>query len=101
MEGASAMGRLARRHTDTANSLGLRAARRMALQSATVPADQVDETYYRETEFLGMAVDLAASHLSLACDRRRSRFEAVVRKTLDLETDRILAQIAKGPRSPQ
>jgi hypothetical protein len=95
------MDRLARRHTVTANSIGLRAARRMALQSATVPAEQVDETFFRETEFLSMAVNIAADDLSLPSDRSRSRFEAAVQKTLDLETDRILALIAKGPRSLQ
>lgn len=93
--------RLAKRHAVAANQLGLRAARRMALQSATVSPDQVEESYYRETEFLGMAVGLAAEGLDLACDRTRGRFEATVRKALDVETDRILALIAKGSASLQ
>lgn len=95
------MGRLAKRHAVAANELGLRTARRMALQSATVPADQVDESYYRETEFLGMAVGLAAENLELGCDRTRGRFEATVRAALDAETDRILALIARGTPSLQ
>ena len=66
--------RLAKRHAVAANQLGLRAARRMALQSATVSPDQVEESYYRETEFLGLAVGLVAEDLDLACDRTRGRF---------------------------
>jgi hypothetical protein len=95
------MGQLAKRHSVTANELGMRAARRMALQSATVPADQVDESYYRESEFLGMAVNMAADNLALGCDQTRNRFEATVQQALDAETDRILALIAKGTRSLQ
>lgn len=95
------MARLAKRHAAAANQLGLRAARRMALQSATVPADQVDESYYRESEFLGMAVGLAAENLDLACDGARGRFEASVFRALDAETDRILALIARGTPSLQ
>lgn len=95
------MGRLAKRHSTAAHQLGLRAARRMALHSSTVPAEEVDEFYYRESEFLGMAVGLAAADLELACERTRVRFEATVHKALNAETDRILALIAKGTPSLQ
>jgi hypothetical protein len=93
------MGRIAKRQVVAANQLGLRAARRMALQSATVPADQVDASYSRETEFLGMTVSVAADDLALASDRSRGRFEATVLEAFNCETDRILALIAKGTRS--
>lgn len=93
--------RLAKRYAVAASQLGLRAARRMALQSATVPPDQIDEFYYRETEFLGMAVGLAAEGLDLDSERTRGRFEATVQEALDVETDRILALIAKGTPSLQ
>lgn len=93
------MGRLAKRHVNAADLLGLRAARRMALQSATVPADKVDESYSRESEFLGMTVSLAANDLAIASAQGRDRFEARVVETFNYETDRILALIAKGSRS--
>jgi hypothetical protein len=73
----------------------------MALLSATVPFDQVDEACYRESEFLDMAVDITAENLALAPGRSRSRFVASVCKSLNEETDRILSLIARGSPSPQ
>jgi hypothetical protein len=90
-----------KRHTLTARRLGQRAARRMALLSATVPFDQVEDNCYRETEFLGMAVGIAAEHLALQDFRTRNRFEAAVSKALDQETDRILSLIAPGSLARQ
>lgn len=88
-------------HEMAAHRLGLRAARRMALLSATVPQDQVEEAHKRESEFLGIAVSLAADEFSLQPSRTRRRFEAAVGKALNEETDRILALIARGTPSPQ
>ncbi len=88
-------------HALVARRLGERAARRMALLSATVPYDQVDDACYREAEFLDMAVDVTAEGLALARGRSRSRFEAAVSKSLNEETDRILTLIARGSTSPQ
>ncbi len=90
-----------KRHTLAAHQLGERTARRMALLSATVPYDQVDETCYRETEFLGIAVSVAADGLAIKSGRIRSRFEAAVSRALNEETNRILSLIAPGSRSPQ
>lgn len=73
----------------------------MALLSATIPFNQVDETCYRETEFLGMAVSVAADGLAIKSRQNRSRFEAAVSKALDEETDRILSLIAPGSQSLQ
>lgn len=86
-------------HAMAAHRLGLRAARRMALLSATVPYDRVDETFARETEFLGIAINFAADEFALG--DTRSRFEAAVSKALDEETDRISSLIARGTPSPQ
>ncbi|GLI92390.1 hypothetical protein LMG27198_13820 [Methylocystis echinoides] len=72
----------------------------MALLSATVPQDQVDDTYQRESEFLGVAVSIAADEFALP-GGHRSRFEAAVGKALHEETDRILALITRGSLSPQ
>lgn len=88
-------------HALVAHRLGQRAARRMALLSVTVPYDQVDEAYYREAEFLDMAVDVTAEDLALAGGQIRSYFEAAVNKSLNEETDRILVLIARGSPSPQ
>jgi hypothetical protein len=88
-------------HALVARRLGQRAARRMALLSATVPYDEVDDACYREAEFLDMAVDVTAEGLALARGRSRSRFEAAVNKSLNEETDRILTLIARGSTSPQ
>jgi hypothetical protein len=73
----------------------------MALLSATLPRDLVDETCQRESEFLGLAVSLTADEFALPGGSARSRFEAAVGKALDKETDRILSLIAKGTASPQ
>lgn len=73
----------------------------MALMSATIPYAEVTDAFYRESEFLEMAVDATAEDLALAGSRSRSRFEAAVSKSLDEETDRILALIARGSLSPQ
>ncbi len=89
-----------KRHTLTAHRLGQSTARRMALLSATVPYNQVDETCYREAEFLGMAVSVAADGLAIS-KQNRSHFEAAVSKALNEETDRILSLIAPGSRSLQ
>ncbi len=88
-------------HAAAAHQLGQRAARRMALLSATVPRDQVDETCQRESECLGIVVSLAAEEFALRLGWARSRFEAAVGKALDQETDRILSLIARGTQSPQ
>lgn len=88
-------------HTLTAHRLGQRIARRMALLSATIPYNQIDENCYRETEVLGMAVSVAADGLAIESRRTRSRFEAAVGKALDEETNRILSLIAPGSRSLQ
>jgi hypothetical protein len=87
-------------HATAAHRLGQRAARRMALLSATVPGDQVDETYRRESEFLDVAVSLAADEFALP-GGTRNRFKAAVGRALDEETDRILALITRGSLSPQ
>ncbi|MGJ0506515.1 MAG: hypothetical protein ACR652_05130 [Methylocystis sp.] len=84
-----------------ARELGLRAARRMALLSATVHHDQVDEACLRENEFLGIAVSLAAEGFALRHGGTRGRFESAVGEALDEETDRILSLITRGPSSPQ
>lgn len=89
-----------KQHATAAHWLGQKAARRMALLSATVPQDQVDETYERESEFLGVAVSLAADEFALP-GGLRNRFEAAVGKALHEETDRILALITRGSLSPQ
>ncbi len=90
-----------KKHYEIARRLGQRAARRMALLSATVPADQVDETYHRESEFLEIAVSVAADEFALTRSSVRKRFEAAVGKALDNETDRILSLLAKGSAFPQ
>jgi hypothetical protein len=73
----------------------------MALLSATIPYEQVSDTCFRETEFLGMAISVAAEGLALKGGRIRNRFEAAVGKALDEETDRILSLIAPGSPSLQ
>lgn len=88
-------------HKAVAARLGQKAARRMALQSATVPYGQVGEECDRQSEFLGMAVDLAAEGLALRSGLLRSRFEAAVSEALHEETDRILSLIARGSPSWQ
>ncbi len=72
----------------------------MALMSATVPFDQVEEAYYRESEFLDIAIDLTADDLALARPSRK-HFQAAVSKSLNEETDRILLRIARGSPSAQ
>lgn len=73
----------------------------MALLSATVPRDQIDEICQRESDFLAIAVDLVADQFTLLGGGVRNRFEAAVGKALDKETDRILSLIARGTSSPQ
>jgi hypothetical protein len=83
-------------HREIAHKLGLQAARKMALQSATIPTEQIDETYYREVENLAKAIELAAGAFAIHYDHTRSDFEAVVSDALETETDRILSLIVKG-----
>jgi hypothetical protein len=87
------------KETLMALELGLRAARRMALQRATTPPDQVDEANVRETEILATAVSIAADDFAIEREASRRRFEGVVSQALDLETGRIRALLARGSAS--
>lgn len=87
------------KQTLLAHQLGLRAARRMALQRATTPPDQADEANVRETEILATAVSIAADDFAIEREASRRRFEGVVSHALDMEMGRIRTLLAKGSPS--